>query len=67
MFGIVEGNVVVTKGESVLTCDRATVNTLTNDAHAEGNVILKDKKAPSKPNPATLILRPKPARHLTPP
>ena len=45
---IVEGNVVVTKGESVLTCDRATVNTLTNDAHAEGNVILKDKKGTIK-------------------
>ena len=41
---IVEGNVVVTKGESVLTCDKAAVNTLTNDAHAEGNVILKDKR-----------------------
>src|SRR3989339_1177174 len=41
---VVEGNVVVTKGESVMTCDRATVNTLTNDAHAEGNVILKDLK-----------------------
>src|SRR3989338_3705230 len=45
---IVEGNVVVTKGESVLTCDKATVNTLTNDAHAEGNVILKDKNGTIK-------------------
>lgn len=45
---VVEGNVVVTKGESVLTCDKATVNTSTNDAHAEGNVILKDKSGTIK-------------------
>lgn len=40
----VEGNVEVTKGDTVLTCNKATVNTLTNDAHAEGNVVLKDKQ-----------------------
>ena len=40
----IDGNVEITKGNSVMTCDRATVNTLTNDAHAEGNVILKDLK-----------------------
>ena len=40
----IEGNVEIIKGNSVLTCDKATVNTLTNDAHAEGNVILKDRK-----------------------
>ena len=46
-----EGNVEVTKGDTVLTCDKVVVNTLTNDAHAQGNVVLKDKqgiiKAPS--------------------
>ena len=40
----ITGNVEITKGNSVMTCDQATVNTLTNDAHAEGNVILKDLK-----------------------
>lgn len=40
----IEGNVEVTKGDTVLTCDKAVVNTLTNDAHAEGNVILRDKQ-----------------------
>lgn len=40
----IEGNVEVIKGGTVLTCDKAVVNTLTNDAHAEGNVILKDKQ-----------------------
>jgi hypothetical protein len=40
----IEGNVEISKGNSLLTCDKATVNTLTNDAHAEGNVILKDRK-----------------------
>ena len=40
----IEGNVEIKKGNSVLTCDKATVNTLTNDTHAEGNVILKDQK-----------------------
>lgn len=40
----IEGNVEVIKGDSVLTCDKATVNTLTNDAHAQGNVILKDRQ-----------------------
>ena len=38
------GNVELTKEGTVLTCDRAVVNTVTNDAHAEGNVILKDAK-----------------------
>lgn len=38
------GNVEIKKGSSVLTCDKATVNTLTNDAHADGNVILRDAK-----------------------
>ena len=45
------GNVEVVKGDTTLTCDKAVVNTLTNEAHAEGNVILKEKqgaiKAPS--------------------
>lgn len=45
---IIEGRVVVVEGESVLTCDKATVNTATNDAHAEGNVILKDKNGTIK-------------------
>lgn len=40
----INGNVEIKKGNSVLTCDKATVNTLTNDTHAEGNVILKDQK-----------------------
>lgn len=40
----IDGNVEIKKGNSVLTCDKATVNTLTNDTHAEGNVILKDQK-----------------------
>lgn len=37
-----EGNVKLIKENSVLTCDKATVNTVTNDAHAEGHVILED-------------------------
>lgn len=40
----VKGNVELTKEDSVLTCDKAVVNTLTNDVHAEGKVILKDLK-----------------------
>lgn len=40
----IDGNVEVVKGDTVLTCKKATVNTLTNDAHAEGNVVLKDKQ-----------------------
>src|SRR3989338_9016063 len=44
----IDGNVEITKGNSVMTCDQATVNTLTNDAHAEGNVILKDLKGTIK-------------------
>lgn len=40
----IEGNVEVSKADTVLTCSKATVNTLTNDAHAEGNVVLKDKQ-----------------------
>lgn len=40
----IEGNVEVIKEDAVLTCDKAVVNTLTNDTHAEGNVILKDAK-----------------------
>jgi lipopolysaccharide assembly outer membrane protein LptD (OstA) len=40
----VSGNVKVIKGSAVLTCDKATVNTATNDVHAEGNVVLKDEK-----------------------
>ena len=45
---VVEGNVVVTKGDSVHTCDKAPDNTSTNDAHAEGKVILKDKNGTIK-------------------
>src|SRR3989338_582113 len=37
-----EGNVKLTKENSVLTCDKATVNTVTNDAHAQGHVVLVD-------------------------
>lgn len=40
----IDGNVEIIKEDSVLTADKAIVNTLTNDAHAEGNVVLTDKQ-----------------------
>lgn len=46
----IEGNVKLVKEDSVLTCDKATVNTVTNDAHAEGNVVLKDNEGVIKAN-----------------
>ena len=39
-----QGNVDLTREGSILTCDNVTVNTQTNDVHAEGNVVFKDKQ-----------------------
>jgi len=45
-----EGNVKLIKENSVLTCDKATVNTATNEAHAQGHVILEDGQGVIKAN-----------------